>query len=231
MPITSQLWAEPIEAVVFDMDGTLIDSEAVFRVALFNACADLGFEMTPAMHLRILGGTADNTRRVLADAFGPAFPFSHFYDQCTLHIKTELGRKPMSVKRGAQDLLHFLDHSGIAMAVATSSRRMHASDHLGAAGLLPFFRTLVTRDDVTNPKPHPEPYLTAAERLGIDPARCIAIEDSPTGVRAATAAGMRTILVPDMQNPPDEITALCAMVLDDLSEAHMHLTRIFAEAV
>ena len=231
MSMTSQLWAEPIEAVVFDMDGTLIDSEAVFRTALFNTCTELGFEMTPDVHLSILGGTAENTRRVLADAFGAAFPFSHFYERCTLNIQAELGRNPMRAKRGAQDLLRFLDQSGIAMAVASSSRLIHASNHLDKVGLLPFFRTVVTRDDVANPKPHPEPYLTAAGRLGVDPARCVAVEDSPTGVRAATAAGMRTILVPDMQKPSSEIAALCALVLEDLAQAHEHLTGIFAEPV
>lgn len=229
MPMTSHLWSERIEAVVFDMDGTLIDSEAVFRTALFNACSDMGFEMTQATHMRILGGTAENTRRVLADAFGDKFPFEEFYDRCTVHIETELVRTPMRPKRGATDLIRYLDETGIPMAVATSSRMIHASEHLGAVGLLPFFRTLVTRDDVMNPKPHPEPYLTAAERLGVDPVRCLAFEDSATGARAAVAAGMRTILVPDMHRPGRDIADLCALVLDDLTHAHTHLASILAE--
>jgi len=223
------LLAEPIEAVLFDMDGTLIDSESVFRTALFNACADLGFEMTADIHTSIIGGTAENTRRVLFDAFGEAFPFPHFYDTCTMHIQAELERNPMRAKRGAEDLLQFLDNTGIPMAVATSSRHVHANGHLAKVGLLPFFRTVVTRDDVTNPKPHPEPYLTAAKRLDIHPSRCIVIEDTPTGVLAATSAGMRTILVPDMQKPPAEIVALCSLVLEDLTHAHDHLAKVLGE--
>lgn len=227
----SPLLAEPIEAVLFDMDGTLIDSEAVFRTALFNACADLGFEMTDEMHLSIVGGTAENTRRVLKEAFGEAFPFTHFYDVCTMHIEAELERNPMRAKRGAQDLVQFLDQNGIPMAVATSSRHVHATGHLSTVGLLPYFRAVVTRDDVTNPKPHPEPYLTAAKRLDVHPSRCIVIEDTQTGVLAATSAGMRTILVPDTQKPSAEIVELCALVLDDLTHAHDHLARVLGEFV
>ena len=75
---------------------------------------------------------------------------------------------------------------------------------------------MVTRDDVVNPKPHPEPYLIAAERLGVDPTRCLALEDSHSGVHAAHAAGMQTVMVPDLVGPTDEIVALCAAVLDSL---------------
>ena len=225
----SHLLAEPIEAVLFDMDGTLIDSESVFRSALFSACAELGFEMTTEIHHNIVGGTAENTKRVLHQAFGEAFPFTDFHDVCTMHIQAELERNPMRTKRGAQDLVQFLDQSGIPMAVATSSRHMHANGHLSQVGLLPYFRTVVTRDDVANPKPHPEPYLMAARRLDIHPSRCIVIEDTPTGVLAATSAGMRTILVPDTKQPPAEIAALCSLVLEDLTHAHHHLARALGE--
>lgn len=227
---SSPLLSEPIEAVVFDMDGTLIDSEAVFRAALFHACTDLGFEMTHDIHARILGGTADNTKQVLADTYGVAFPFRQFYDRCAAHIKNTLEETPIRTKPGAEELIRFLDKKSIPMAVATSSRLVHASSHLKSVGFLPFFQTLVTREDVTFPKPHPEPYLKAAQRLSINPARCIAFEDSTTGVRAATAAGMRTILVPDLQRPADDVASLCALVLDSLTDAHVHLVDIFAEA-
>jgi beta-phosphoglucomutase-like phosphatase (HAD superfamily) len=81
---------------------------------------------------------------------------------------------------------------------------------------------VVTRDDVANPKPHPEPYLLAASRLGIAPGLCIAVEDSHTGVRAAHAAGMQTIMVPDIVPPTSEIGALCVGVLDSLHELRRH---------
>jgi beta-phosphoglucomutase-like phosphatase (HAD superfamily) len=107
------------------------------------------------------------------------------------------------------------------MAVATSSRSPHALSHLGTAGLLELFDTIVTRDDVTNPKPDPEPYLLAASRLGIAPAACLAIEDSHAGVRAAHGAGMQTIMVPDLLPPSDEVRALCDAVMQSLHEVRL----------
>src|SRR5690606_38946113 len=107
---------------------------------------------------------------------------------------------------------------GIPTAVATSSRNPHAEHHLGAAGLLELFDTVVTRDDVVNPKPHPEPYLTAAGRLGVDPGRCLALEDSHSGVRAGHAAGMQTVMVPDLVGPSDEIHALGVFIMDSLAQ-------------
>lgn len=230
MSILSSLRAEPVAAVVFDMDGTLIDSETVFRSALFSASMDLGFEMTPDIHADIVGGTAENTRNVLTRAFGEAFSFTHFYDRCTVHVEAELARNPLRPKPGAVELITLLADNGIPLAVATSSRRVHASDHLRNVGLLPFFQAVVTRDDVTHPKPHPEPYLTAAQRLGVDPAQCLAFEDSATGAQAAIAAGMRTILVPDQQKPRDGVEALCALVLNNLSDANVHLEQILLKA-
>ena len=227
---SSPLLSEPIEAVVFDMDGTLIDSEAVFRAALFRACTDLGFEMTDAIHAKILGSTADHTKQVLTDTYGAAFPFLQFYDCCAGHVQNAFEETPIRTKPGAEELIRFLDKRNVPMAFATSSRLVNASSHLKLVGFLPFFQTLVTREDVTFPKPHPEPYLTAAQRLRIDPARCIAFEDSATGARAAVAAGMRTILVPDLQRPADDIASLCTLVLDSLADAHMHLANTFAEA-
>ena len=122
------------------------------------------------------------------------------------------------VKAGVHELLAELKARNIPTAVATSSRSPHALGHLGAAGLLDAFVTIVTRDDVTNPKPHPEPYLLAADRLGVDPRNCLAVEDSHAGVRAAHAAGMQTIMVPDLVGPSEEIRGLCAAVLDSLHQ-------------
>jgi|GEM_PF-169587 haloacid dehalogenase superfamily, subfamily IA, variant 3 with third motif having DD or ED len=231
MSFKNQLLTEPVEAVVFDMDGTLIDSEAVFRSALFTTCAELGFEMTDEVHLAIVGGTAEHTKRVLFDAFGTSFPFEEFVERCTHHMEAELEQNPMRVKHGARDLLSFLNERGVPMAVATSSRQIHASKHLGRVGLLPFFRTLVTRDDVRNPKPHPEPYLTAAQRLNVHPSRCIAFEDSPFGVMAATSAGMRTFLVPDLTRPTEDIASRCAAVLENLAHALDHIAEMFEARV
>jgi beta-phosphoglucomutase-like phosphatase (HAD superfamily) len=127
------------------------------------------------------------------------------------------------VKSGAVELVTALRELDVPLAVATSSRSHHALSHLKAAGVIDFFDTIVTRDDVVNPKPHPEPYLTAAGRLRVDPVHCVAFEDSVSGVRAAHAAGMRTVMVPDLIHPSEDIAALCVAVLESLAHAHEHL--------
>ena len=124
------------------------------------------------------------------------------------------------VKPGAIEFIEELKRRGVPMAVATSSRSPHAFGHLGRAGLLDLFNTVVTRDDVAHPKPHPEPYLTAAHRLGVAPASCLALEDSYSGVRAAHAAGMQTIMVPDLVPPSPEIEKLCVAVMSSLVDVH-----------
>jgi HAD superfamily hydrolase (TIGR01509 family) len=199
------------------MDGTLLDTEAVFRDIVFHVCTTLGFVMTDDVHLAMVGSSHEATNALLVEAYGVSFPYAIFDQQCR-----ELMHRRMSetvpVKRGVAELLSELKQRRIPAAVATSSRSSHALGHLGRAGLLDVFAAIVTRDDVANPKPHPEPYLTAAELLGVGPADCLAIEDSHSGVRAAHAAGMQTIMVPDLVGPTSEIAALCAAVMGSLDE-------------
>jgi HAD superfamily hydrolase (TIGR01509 family) len=209
----------PFTAVIFDMDGTLLDTEMVFRGVVFDVAGELGFTMSDNVHLAMVGTSHEMSNRILIEAYGVSFPYEVFDERCRtlMHEKLE---QTVPVKAGAQEFLRDLKARGYPMAVATSSRTPHAFSHLGRAGLLDIFDTIVTRDDVVHPKPHPEPYLTAARRLGVLPGECLALEDSHTGVRAAHAAGMQTIMVPDLVKPNREIEALCVAVLPSLSDVH-----------
>jgi HAD superfamily hydrolase (TIGR01509 family) len=210
----------PFDAAIFDMDGTLLDTESVFKGIVFDVCSELGFEMTDDVHRSMVGSSHEHTNKMLIEAYGVTFPYSLFDEKCRV-IMRERSHGGVPVKPGAVEFVTELRNRGIPTAVATSSRNPHASHHLSAAGLLDLFETVVTRDDVVNPKPHPEPYLMAAKRLGIDPAACLALEDSHAGVRAAHAAGMQTIMVPDLVHPTTEIHELGVSVVESLMHVHI----------
>lgn len=217
--LSDTLSLRPFQAAIFDMDGTLLDTEAVFRDIVYDVCAELGFEMTDNVHRSMVGSSHEHTSRLLIEAYGVSFPYSLFDEKCRV-IMRERSHAGVPVKPGAVEFVTELRQRGIPTAVATSSRNPHAAHHLGAAGLLDLFETVVTRDDVVHPKPHPEPYLTAAKRLGIDPAHCLALEDSHAGVHAAHAAGMQTIMVPDLVGPDARIEALGVSIVQNLMLVH-----------
>lgn len=183
-------------AVIFDKDGTLFDTESVFRSVAREQAGQLGYLITDEVHDRFIGGTVDNTRKVLLEVFGVAFPFDIFHEGCRARMNAH-HEAAVPMRSGAMSVLQHLVDRGIPLALATSARRPETWQNLTAAGLIGHFKTIVTRDDVTFPKPHPEPYLLAARRLGVPPDRCLAVEDSVTGATSALAAGMKTFLIPD----------------------------------
>jgi HAD superfamily hydrolase (TIGR01509 family) len=209
---------KPIEAVIFDMDGLLIDTEAVYIKAYTAGAAIMGVEMPLAFCHSMIGTPSPECDRMIQEFFGSAFRLDDFNRHVDGHAR-QLLEAGVPVKPGAVDLLAFLGERGLPLAVATSSSRRTTERHLGRAGLLPHFRALATRDDVVRGKPHPDIHLEAARRLGVAPERCLAFEDSNTGLTAAHAAGTMAIMVPDLVPPTDEVRAKCRAVLPDLHTA------------
>jgi HAD superfamily hydrolase (TIGR01509 family) len=207
-----------IDAVIFDMDGLLIDTEAVYLEAYQAAAVLMGVELPVAFCHSLIGRPSPDCDRLIQEFFGPAFELDAFNNHADGHAARTLEAK-VPVKPGAVELLAFLGERGLPLAVATSSSRRTTERHLGQAGLLGHFRTLATRDDVLRGKPHPDLYIEAARRLSVAPGRCLALEDSNNGLTAAHAAGMLAIMVPDIAPPTDEVRAKCAAVLPDLHAA------------
>ena len=205
-----------IEVVVFDMDGLLLNTELLAREALQRAGREVGIALLQSDCALMIGVAADACRRLVLDHCGTGAPVDALFEASTRHLHAQIEEGLLRVKPGAHELLALLDERRMPRAVATSSARAKALHHLEAAGLLDRFDAIVTRDEVERGKPHPDLYLRAAERLNVPPARCLALEDSYNGVRAARAAGIPVVMVPDLLPPTDEMRQLAMAVVEDL---------------
>jgi HAD superfamily hydrolase (TIGR01509 family) len=147
--------------------------------------------------------------------YGEDFPLADI-NKAFIAKRDEILEAGLPVKRGAVELLDALQAAEYPMAIVTSSSRRTANAHLRLAGIHDRFDAILTRDDVVRGKPSPELYLLAASRFGVMPQTCVAVEDSNHGVASALAAGVITIMVPDMVPPTDASRANCAAVVPDL---------------
>jgi HAD superfamily hydrolase (TIGR01509 family) len=213
-----------IAAVLLDMDGTLLDTEKVYLESTIAALGSLGYtDGVEALCHSMIGIPGPDCERMFLDHFGADFPLDQanaaFASYCA-----ELMQLGPPLKPGALAVLDAIEAAGLPKAIVTSSSRRAAADHLGLAGIGGRFDAILTRDDVRRGKPSPDLYLLAAERLRVQPGACVAIEDSNPGVAAAHAAGVITLMVPDILPPTDETRARCAAVLPDLHAAIKLLT-------
>jgi len=204
-------------AVVFDMDGLLFDTETLYQEAIHLAAADAGHEVTPGFFNRTVGLPWAESRALLLSHFGETFAVDEFQAAWVRHFWV-IAETRLSLKPGALELLDTLDRFRLPRAIATSSSHRTVERHLIAHDLVGRFDEIVGHGDYERGKPAPDPFLKAAERLGVEPHLCLALEDSHNGIRSASSAGMMTIMVPDLLEPTDEIRALCTLVARDLHE-------------
>ncbi len=215
-------------AVIFDMDGLMLDSERAIIGCLAEAAREAGHDLPEVLWLSMVGHSEAVCRHLLDEAVGEAqrdliLQRSHvLYDAV---VAAGVPHRP-----GIIAMLDFLQTRGIPRAVATSTRRPLALKKLAASGLLARFDAVCTSSDVEHPKPAPDVYLLAAHSLGVEPAQCLVLEDSPTGVRAALAAGMYPVQIPDLLEPDDNVRALGHTILLSLDDARLLLEQRLALA-
>lgn len=206
----------PPAAVIFDMDGLMLDSERAINACMERAAHELGHALPGTLWLQMVGGNEPLCRRLLSAHIGEAGAVALL--QRAEGLYDAVADAGIDHRPGIVDVLELLVARGIPRAVATSTRRPLAMRKLAAAGLLPYFGAVCTSSDVALPKPAPDVYLLAASRLGVEPPHCLVLEDSPTGVRAALAAGMLPIQVPDLLEPDAETRALRHRIVGSLAE-------------
>lgn len=205
----------PIRALIFDMDGLLIDSEPFAELALTALLRRHGYQLRPGLMERTLGRRLPEAMALVAETYNLSVPLPELietYDQLRLAaLRGHL--RPMP---GAAALIAFGREAGLALALATSSRRLHADVSLAEAQLAGLFDAEVTGDEIERGKPEPDIFLLAASRLGVEPAACVVLEDAPAGVAAAVAAGMRCVCVPNAKTRPLPFPVAPDAVMADL---------------
>jgi HAD superfamily hydrolase (TIGR01509 family) len=209
-------------ASIFDMDGLLIDSEKIALRTFQEKCNEHALGDQFALYQSILGTNDQTTVSILSEVLPDSIDHELFMSEWLenyLHV-TSSG---VPLMKGVENLLDALANRGIPVAVATSTREDRAREKLHKSGILQRFDSVIGGNQIKNGKPAPDIYLKAALSLKIDPEKCVALEDSPNGVRAAHAAGMHVIQIPELVQPTAELLSLNHTVLTDLDEVITYL--------
>lgn len=211
------------------MDGLLFDTERLYQEAIVLAAADGAHDITAEVFARTVGLPWVQSRALLLAHFGETFPVDEFQETWIRHFWV-IAEGRLDMKPGVIELLDTLDELQLPRAIATSSSHRTVERHLSTHDLLQRFDAVVGHGDYGRGKPAPDPFLKAAERLGVSPEHCLALEDSHNGVRSAAAAGMMTVMVPDLLEATDEIRSLCTFVAADLHEVRRSVLAAWNDA-
>lgn len=207
-----------IDTVIFDMDGTLIDTEKYYRIFWPKALAEFGYTMTDeqALSMRSLGRPFAPAR--LKEMFGQELDYYKVRDRRKEMMEECLDREGIDLKPGVMELLTFLKEKGITRAIATATDLQRTEKYLGKLGIRDYFDELISATMVEYGKPYPDIYQYACKTLGKDPEDCIAVEDSPNGVISAYKAGCKVVMVPDQTQPDEELSAMLYAKCDSLAD-------------
>lgn len=206
------------EAVVFDMDGVIFDSERAVMNCWLELAQKYDIKDIEKTYFACVGTTMTRTREIMLETYGQDFPYDEYAKESSLmyHEKYDGGKLPM--KPGVMELLSYLKERGKKIALASSTRRETVINQLRWAGIIDYFDVIICGDMVARSKPAPDIFLKACQELGVSPENTYAIEDSYNGIRAAHAGQLRPIMVPDLLEANDEMRGMAEYVCDNLNE-------------
>jgi len=213
-------------AVIFDMDGLMLDTEPLAARAWGKAAAMLGVDFDMSLAQGMIGRNFADCSAMLRARYVTPYPVDALLARWHAAYDAIVEREGLALKPGVHELLDWLEGAAIKRAVATSTRRDRAHAKLAHTALLPRFHEVVGGDEVAFGKPAPDIYVEAARRLGTSAATCLVLEDSEPGVRAALAAGMTPIMVPDLVPPSADLVALDLIVLPTLHDVLKHIAAL-----
>jgi len=206
------------DAVLFDMDGLMVDSERIVMKAWLETCERYGQPIDESVFKETVGTNGQSIRRFYLNRFGEDFPIDEAFAACDALYLQRLDAAENFAKPGLRALVDYLATNGVVCGVCSSSSREKIRHKLSKVGVFDDMREAVGGDEVENGKPHPEPYLKLADKLRVPIARCLALEDSYNGIRSAASAGADVVMIPDLLEPTDEIRALCVEVVESLEQ-------------
>ena len=215
-----------LQGIVFDADGTLFDTERLARTVWLGVAREWRAEAIEEHYMELIGRNREGIFSLLKSVTPPDFPLDDFLQTCSQRSREKLQREGVPVKEGAREVLELCSCKGLPIALATSSGWATTQYKLENSGLERYFRAVITGDKVSHGKPHPEIYLTACQALSIDPVHSMAVEDSKNGVLSAHAAGMMTVMIPDLLPPTPELEALAFRKFSSLLQLRDYLAQV-----
>ena len=213
------------DAVVFDMDGVIFDSERATLDCWIELAERHDIPNIREPYYKCIGVNAARTKEIVLEAYGEDFPYDEYEKECSAMYQDKYGNGRLPIKDGAKEILRFLKAEGKKIALASSTRKKKVEEQLRNAGLLEFFDALICGDMVKRSKPAPDIFLEACKALGVVPKRAYAIEDSFNGIRAASAGELRPIMVPDLLPADEEMKDKAEVVLGSLNDVIEYLKK------
>lgn len=195
-----------IKAVIFDLDGTVLDTEKLLVKYWCEAANEMGFPMRREHALQLRSLAAKYAAPLMKSWFGDSCDYQVLRKRRMELMSQHLEKFGLEVKSGIPELLNYLGEKGYKRAVATATDLTRASGYLKQVGLYDSFDRIISAHMVENGKPKPDVYIYAVEQLGLSPSECIAVEDSPNGVISASDAGCKTVMIPDLTEPDKQLT-------------------------
>jgi HAD superfamily hydrolase (TIGR01509 family) len=208
--------AAGFKAAIFDMDGLLIDSERIIMQACIVAAKQVGITYTQAEYVELIGRSGPDSTRIMVEQLGGVQNFNQVMQGLDMQLAQHNHTFPL--KQGVLPLLKHYQSNNVICSVASSSPAHHITHRLSNVAMLDYFRHITSGQEVVNGKPSPDIYLLAIKKMGLNAEQCIAFEDSENGARAAIAAGLKVVVVPDLKQPSDYVKENCHQVVASLED-------------